>query len=58
MVEDHSELRDLVAEALKDQYRVTACSNGRETLDLAVEVVPDLIISDAYNGRISTLSSP
>ena len=46
VVEDNAELRAYVADALAAQYRVIIAENGRLGLDLAIQEIPDLIVSD------------
>lgn len=46
VVEDNEELLNYIVESLPAHYRVSRAYNGREGLDMAVEQIPDLIISD------------
>ena len=46
IVEDHSDLRKYIRENLSDNYNVVEAPNGKEGLSKAVEIIPDLIISD------------
>jgi DNA-binding response OmpR family regulator/nitrogen-specific signal transduction histidine kinase len=46
IVEDHSDLRKYIRENLSDNYQVVESPNGKEGFGKAVEVIPDLIISD------------
>jgi DNA-binding response OmpR family regulator len=46
IVEDHSDLRKYIRENLTDNYQVIEAPNGKEGLSKAVEIIPDLIISD------------
>src|SRR5690606_25946087 len=46
IVEDNQELRNYISLELKDQFNVLEAKNGKEGLELALEVSPDLIISD------------
>ncbi|WP_306589821.1 ATP-binding protein [Geothrix sp. 21YS21S-4] len=46
LVEDHADLRDLLATTLGRTYRVTVASHGQEGLDLARQIQPDLILTD------------
>ena len=54
LVEDNNELRSFLKEVLEKQYTVYEAINGLEGYQLAVEHIPDLIISDvmmpAMNG--------
>ncbi|WP_170299079.1 hybrid sensor histidine kinase/response regulator transcription factor [Larkinella terrae] len=46
IVEDNQELATYIAETFTDSYRIFRASNGAEGLALALEKMPDLIISD------------
>ena len=46
IVEDHSDLRKYIRDNLSDNYHVVESPNGKEGLNKAIEVIPDLIISD------------
>jgi nitrogen-specific signal transduction histidine kinase len=46
VVEDDAELLAYLKEHLSDEYRVIEADNGRRALELARELVPDLIVSD------------
>ncbi|MDN5210820.1 response regulator [Fulvivirgaceae bacterium BMA12] len=46
LVEDHEEIRSFLRECLRDQYQLLEAENGKEGIELALEKVPDLIISD------------
>jgi ligand-binding sensor domain-containing protein/signal transduction histidine kinase/DNA-binding response OmpR family regulator len=46
ITEDNPELRSLVKETFIDQYNVIACEDGLQGWNTAVELIPDLIISD------------
>jgi len=46
ITEDNAELRSLVKDAFIDQYNVIACEDGLQGWNTAVELIPDLIISD------------
>lgn len=45
-VEDHEEIRTHILEHLEDQFRVLEAANGKAGLEIAIESVPDLIITD------------
>ena len=45
-IEDNDDLRKFVAEKLAEQYEVYEAANSADALQLAFDVVPDLIISD------------
>ncbi|MCB0278333.1 MAG: response regulator, partial [Calditrichaeota bacterium] len=46
IAEDHPQLLDYISEQFKHSYSLLRCSNGREALLQAREMIPDLIISD------------
>jgi len=47
LIEDDSTLRENTAELLELQkYQVTTAANGKEGLDLAIKVLPDIIVCD------------
>ena len=46
LVEDHEEVRQFIREHLGPECRVLEAGNGREGLNVAMEEIPDLIISD------------
>jgi ligand-binding sensor domain-containing protein/signal transduction histidine kinase/DNA-binding response OmpR family regulator len=46
LVEDNTELRSFIKESLMNDYTVTECVNGLEGWHAAIELIPDLVISD------------
>ncbi|MFZ5876866.1 MAG: ATP-binding protein [Nitrospirota bacterium] len=46
IVEDNPDMREFIAFELQGDYRVLKASNGREGVGVAVQALPDLIISD------------
>ncbi|MBK9096987.1 MAG: response regulator [bacterium] len=46
IVEDHSDLRKYIRENLSEIYHIIESPNGKDGLNKAVELIPDLIISD------------
>ncbi len=46
VVEDHQDLREFISTALRETYQVGQAVNGMEGYKLALEQIPDLIISD------------
>ena len=46
VVEDNADLREYLADALSDRWRVLLAADGRAGLELAREALPDLIVSD------------
>tara|TARA_Y100000385_G_scaffold273823_1_gene316185 strand:- start:6174 stop:10310 length:4137 start_codon:yes stop_codon:yes gene_type:complete len=46
IVEDNAELRNYLKTELHEDYKVKAARNGKEGLEIAIKLIPDLIISD------------
>ena len=46
VVEDHSDLRDFIAESLNRSYRILTASTGKQGLALCQTHLPDIVISD------------
>ena len=46
VVEDHFDLRNFICEQLEDDYTVVEAEDGEKGLQLAEELIPDLIVSD------------
>ena len=46
LVEDHEEVRLYIREKLLDHFKVFEAANGQQGLEKAIEILPDLIISD------------
>ncbi|HEX6889627.1 MAG TPA: two-component regulator propeller domain-containing protein [Chryseolinea sp.] len=46
IVEDNADMRHYIGRAFSDQYTIAEASNGREGIQKANELIPDLIISD------------
>ncbi len=46
LVEDNEDVRAFVKNALSQTYTIYECENGEKGLELALEIIPDLIISD------------
>ncbi|WP_417444336.1 two-component regulator propeller domain-containing protein [Joostella sp.] len=46
IVEDNIELRNYLKSELKNHYRVITANNGKEGYDMAIEALPDVIITD------------
>ena len=46
IVEDNFELRKYLKDQLKNSYRVIEATNGKEGLELAFNIIPDIIITD------------
>jgi len=46
IIEDNSDVREFIRDGLSAHYRVLEAENGRTGISLAVDAIPDLIISD------------
>lgn len=46
VAEDNDDLRSYLCHILSDEYNVLQASNGKEALQLAIEHIPNLIVSD------------
>ena len=46
IVEDNADVRHYVALCLQDAFHVSIAQNGQEGVDMAINAIPDLIISD------------
>lgn len=46
VVEDNADLRYYIRSSLEPDYRVEEAANGREGIEIARKIIPDLIISD------------
>jgi len=46
VVDDNVDVRDYLFSIFKEQYTIISAKNGQEGIDLAIEHIPDIIISD------------
>ncbi|NRB53900.1 MAG: response regulator [Saprospiraceae bacterium] len=46
IIEDNPDVRQYIASCLEEEYRLTFAENGQVGIDMALDLVPDLIISD------------
>ena len=46
IVEDNTDVREFMIACLQDNYQITTAENGQEGISKAIELVPDLIVSD------------
>lgn len=56
VVEDNDELRNFIVELISNDYQVLSAVNGKDALDLAIDKIPDLIISDVMMPEIDGFS--
>jgi len=57
IVDDESDIRDILGDALVDEgYRVACAADGQEALELVAAEVPDLIVSDIKMPRVHGLT--
>ncbi|MEO6282746.1 MAG: response regulator [Dyadobacter sp.] len=52
IVEDNPELRNFIANVFHDQFKVITANDGEEGLKTAIDMMPDLIISDVMMPRM------
>ncbi|MEQ9302378.1 MAG: ATP-binding protein, partial [Marinoscillum sp.] len=52
VVEDNPSVRKFIVEVFKDEYRIEEAENGMQGFKKAVQIVPDLIISDVMMPRM------
>lgn len=52
VVEDSADVREFIRGSLEPQYRVLEAKDGQEGVDKALEMIPDLIISDIMMPRL------
>ncbi|SMD08727.1 Two component regulator propeller [Pedobacter africanus] len=52
VVDDNNELRQFLADQLKDFYRVVQAKDGEEGLKMAAELLPDLVLSDVMMPKL------
>jgi CheY-like chemotaxis protein len=53
VVEDNADMRAFLINVLAESYRVETASNGREGLEQALQLLPDLILSDVMMPEMS-----
>ncbi|MDH6310432.1 signal transduction histidine kinase/ligand-binding sensor domain-containing protein/DNA-binding NarL/FixJ family response regulator [Dysgonomonas sp. PFB1-18] len=46
IVEDNSEIADFIYHILANRYQCEICHNGKQGLDMCLQTIPDLVISD------------
>lgn len=55
VVEDNAELRDFIASGFRGSFQVLTATDGEEGLSMAMEHIPDIIISDIMMPRMNGL---
>lgn len=55
VVEDNADIRDYLSSILSDEYEVLTASNGEEGFSVAMNSVPDIIISDIMMPKMDGL---
>lgn len=53
IVEDNDDIRGYIKDSLSDDYNITTASNGKSGLEKALEIIPDLIVSDVMMPKVS-----
>ncbi len=56
VVDDHADIRMLIKQALKNNYRIIEAENGEEGFQKAKEYIPDLIISDIMMPKVDGMA--
>lgn len=55
IAEDNPELRKFLTQCLAEEYNIIDCSDGSEAWDKAIELIPDIVVSDIMMGEVSGL---
>ena len=56
IVEDNDDLRNFVAATLRDRFKTITAKDGEEGLAIAIEEIPDLVISDVMMPNLDGVS--
>lgn len=56
VVEDNLEMREYIGEILRDEYQISEAENGKIGMEKAVELMPDLILSDVMMPELDGVS--
>ncbi|HSI77511.1 MAG TPA: two-component regulator propeller domain-containing protein [Lunatimonas sp.] len=56
VVEDNPEMRQYIGESLNGEYRISEAENGKTGVEKAVELMPDLILSDVMMPELDGVS--
>lgn len=56
LVEDNAEIRNFITTSLQDQYHFITCDNGQQGWEVAVDTIPDIIISDVMMPEMDGMS--
>lgn len=55
VVEDEDEIRKFIAKELSESFKVITANNGEEGFEIALEHIPDLILSDILMSKLTGL---
>ncbi|MBN2001075.1 response regulator, partial [candidate division KSB1 bacterium] len=55
IVEDHPDMRQLLNDFLRDTYEIFEAENGKRGFEMALQIVPDLVISDIMMPKMDGL---
>ncbi|MNL04221.1 Sensor histidine kinase TodS [compost metagenome] len=53
LVDDNNELRQFLADQLKEYYKVAEAKDGEEGLEMATKLIPDLVLSDVMMPKLN-----
>jgi len=53
IIEDNTDIRQYIADSFADDYRILQAENGEQGLQVALENIPDIIVSDIMMPRLN-----